>query len=229
MDQIKIGKFIAESRKNLQLTQEQLAEKIGVSNKSISRWENGKTMPDVSLFEPLCDALNITINELLQGEKIAEKEIYIAAGDNILDYGKFLKKKAKIKNVIFGVIILILSCVLLVVMLLAFNKTFLKNAYHSDFYSNVNISIPRFSYYRGTGGMDTHIVKLKTLKQTDEIDVFIERYLSAFEEIKCEEDIYYYHPRYDYTIMQYHANNDGIGFVNTIYIMYHDGYFCEAY
>ena len=59
MNQEKIGKFIANLRKEKKLTQEQLAEKLGVTSKSISRWENGNTMPDVSLFEPLCKELNI--------------------------------------------------------------------------------------------------------------------------------------------------------------------------
>ena len=74
MDQSKIGKFIAECRKNNKLTQEQLAEKLGVTSKSISRWENGKTMPDLSLMRPLCDILDITINELISGERIDKKE-----------------------------------------------------------------------------------------------------------------------------------------------------------
>lgn len=70
MDQIKIGKFIADKRKQSNMTQMDLAEKLGVSNKSVSRWENGRNMPDVSLFIPLCELLNISLNELLIGEEI---------------------------------------------------------------------------------------------------------------------------------------------------------------
>lgn len=69
MDQEKIGKFIAYRRKSKNLTQEQLAEKIGVTSKSISRWEKGQTMPDASLYNPLWKELDITINDLLNGEK----------------------------------------------------------------------------------------------------------------------------------------------------------------
>jgi len=75
MNQEKIGMFIAQERKNKNLTQEQLANKLGVTSKSISRWENGKTMPDISLFEPLCDELNITINELLKWQRLDNKKI----------------------------------------------------------------------------------------------------------------------------------------------------------
>lgn len=74
MDQIKIGKFIAEKRKQKNMTQIDFAEKLGVTNKSVSRWENGKNMPDVSLFIPICELLGITVNELISGEEIREDE-----------------------------------------------------------------------------------------------------------------------------------------------------------
>ena len=72
MDQEKIGRFIANCRKECNLTQEQVAEKLGVSNKTVSRWENGNGFPDVSLLQPLCELLKISVNELLLGEKIPE-------------------------------------------------------------------------------------------------------------------------------------------------------------
>ena len=72
MDQEKIGRFLASCRKERNLTQEQVAEKLGVSDKTVSRWENGKGFPDVSLLQPLCALLNISVNELLLGEKIPE-------------------------------------------------------------------------------------------------------------------------------------------------------------
>lgn len=74
MNQEKIGLFIAKCRREKNMTQEDLAEKLGVSNKSISRWENGKTMMDISLFEPLCNKLDISIIELLNGERINDKK-----------------------------------------------------------------------------------------------------------------------------------------------------------
>ena len=96
MDQERIGKFIAECRKEKKLTQEQLAEKLGVSNRSISRWENGKTMPDISLFEPLCEELNISINELLKGQRLNDKKpnnkIFTEV---LLDYSKYIKNQNK--------------------------------------------------------------------------------------------------------------------------------------
>ena len=70
MDQIKIGKFISSVRKEKKLTQKQLADKLGITDRAISKWENGKSMPDLSLLKPICDVLDISINELLSGEKI---------------------------------------------------------------------------------------------------------------------------------------------------------------
>jgi len=69
MNQTAIGKFIAQKRREKNLTQEQLAEKIGVSNKTVSKWENGRSMPDYSVIEALCSALGITVPELLGEEK----------------------------------------------------------------------------------------------------------------------------------------------------------------
>ena len=71
MDQIKIGKFIAERRKNKNLTQMQLAEKLGITDRAVSKWENGKAMPDSAIMLELCDTLEISVNDLLHGEVIS--------------------------------------------------------------------------------------------------------------------------------------------------------------
>ena len=75
MNQIQIGKFIAECRKKKKMTQEELAAILGVSSKSISRWENGINMPDYSLLKSLASTLGVTINELLSGTKIKKDKI----------------------------------------------------------------------------------------------------------------------------------------------------------
>ena len=75
MDQKKIGSFIAARRKANGLTQSQLAEALGITDKAVSKWETGKSMPDLSLFSPLCDLLHITLNELLSGEFISDENL----------------------------------------------------------------------------------------------------------------------------------------------------------
>ncbi len=108
MDQIKIGKFILHCRKERGLTQEQLAEKIGVTSKSISRWENGNTMPDYSLLKNICDELNITVNELLSGEKIKENDYMNKSEENLINLRKQIDKRKKVLKVITYVFVTII-------------------------------------------------------------------------------------------------------------------------
>jgi len=75
MDIVKIGKYIARRRKILGLTQKQVAERLGMSDKSVSKWERGICMPDVSVYTQLCDILGISINEFIAGEDISEENI----------------------------------------------------------------------------------------------------------------------------------------------------------
>ena len=95
MNQIKIGRFIAECRKKVNLTQMQLAEKLGITDKAISKWERGITMPDTSLMLELCDILCISVNELLRGEKNNMENINQKNEQLLLDMAKELEKKNK--------------------------------------------------------------------------------------------------------------------------------------
>ena len=95
MDQIKIGRFIAECRKKAGLTQMQLAEKLGITDKAISKWERGMAMPDTSIMLKLCDILCISVNELLNGEKIDMEHNDQKNEQLLLDMAKELEKKNK--------------------------------------------------------------------------------------------------------------------------------------
>ena len=88
MDQIKIGKFIAECRKKNNLTQMQLAEKLNITDRAISKWENGKAMPDSGIMLQLCNELKISVNELLSGEMIEMKNYDDIVEKNLLDMVK---------------------------------------------------------------------------------------------------------------------------------------------
>ena len=85
MNQEKIGKFIAKCRKDKKMTQSELAEKLGVTDKSIGNWENGRNMPDLSLFKPLCEELDITINDLMSGEVITKDKYQEKFEENIVN------------------------------------------------------------------------------------------------------------------------------------------------
>ena len=88
MDQVKIGKFIAECRKNKKLTQIQLAEKLNITDRAISKWETGNGMPDSSIMLDLCNELGISVNELLSGEMIEMKNYNESVEKNLLDMVK---------------------------------------------------------------------------------------------------------------------------------------------
>ncbi len=108
MDQIAIGNFIAKKRKEQNLTQEQLAERLGVSNKTISKWETGKCMPDYSIVELLCKELNITLAELMNGEE-DEKSIHTYDNEQILTMLKDMKKLKNAKMRLIGFILIVIG------------------------------------------------------------------------------------------------------------------------
>ncbi|MCD8036866.1 MAG: helix-turn-helix domain-containing protein [Clostridiales bacterium] len=85
MDQVKIGKFIATCRKEKGLTQMQLAEKLNITNRAVSKWETGKSMPDVSIMPELCSELDINVNELLSGERIPMENYRDKAEEKLLE------------------------------------------------------------------------------------------------------------------------------------------------
>lgn len=85
MDQIRIGRFIAQCRKAGGLTQRQLADGLGISDKTVSKWECGNGLPEVSLMLPLCAALGITVNDLLSGERVAQADYQKKAEENMME------------------------------------------------------------------------------------------------------------------------------------------------
>ena len=93
MDQVKIGKFIADCRKKQNLTQLQLAERLNITDRAVSKWENGRSMPDISLIPELCGILHVTINDLFSGEVIDMDHYNEQLEKNLLDVAK-MKEEA---------------------------------------------------------------------------------------------------------------------------------------
>ena len=100
MNQEKIGKFILKLRKEKNMSQLDLSDKIGVTDRAISKWENGKGLPDISLMQPLCKELNITINDLLSGERVDNKDYQEKFEENVLKAIKY-SNKLVIKSILF--------------------------------------------------------------------------------------------------------------------------------
>lgn len=127
MNQEKIGRFIAECRKSKNLTQSKLAEYLGVTDRSVSNWENGKNMPDLSLFKPLCEILDITINELLSGEKLDKDDYQEKFEENIVNTISHTDKKNKYISKVslffgFGIIFTAIVALISLTVITAINK-----------------------------------------------------------------------------------------------------------
>lgn len=118
MDQNKIGAFISQLRKEKNMTQKDLAEKLGVTDRAISKWENGRGMPEVSLMKPLCDVLGITINELLSAERIEQKDYQEKSEFNFLNTIDYTEKKIKKNSLLLKLIAVFTAVALLTVLLL---------------------------------------------------------------------------------------------------------------
>ena len=112
MNQMATGKFISQKRKQKNLTQEQLAEKLGVSNKTVSKWETGKCMPDYSVVKTLCDELEITVAELMDGEKSEEKSVRTYDEEQIMDLLKKTQNLEKQKELLYGILLIVMGIAL---------------------------------------------------------------------------------------------------------------------
>ena len=109
MDQIKIGKFIADERKRKGYTQKQLSEKLEISDKTVSKWERGNGFPEVSLLLPLCNELDISVNELLSGERVSEEDYRKKAEENMVNLVREAQESKK--KIVLSAMVAVLSLV----------------------------------------------------------------------------------------------------------------------
>ena len=112
MEQLKVGRFITKKRKEQNLTQEQLAERLGISNKTISKWETGKCMPDYAVVKNLCEELNVSVSELMDGEETDDKSIRMYDEEQILDLLRRTQELEKQKVMLTGVILIVMGIAL---------------------------------------------------------------------------------------------------------------------
>ena len=107
MDQEKIGKFICECRKKMNMTQQDLAERLGVSDRTVGNWENGRNMPDLSLFKPLCKELHISLNDFLSGEEVKLQDYQEKLEENIINTIDYTNKKLENRSHFIGLILIV--------------------------------------------------------------------------------------------------------------------------
>ena len=109
MNQAAIGSYIARKRREQNLTQEQLAEQLGISNKTVSKWENGKCMPDYGIIQKLCDALHVTLPELMDGEDAAQDSVRVYDDGQILDLLRRTQELERQKGILYGLVLIVLG------------------------------------------------------------------------------------------------------------------------
>lgn len=119
MDQIKIGRFISERRKNINITQSELAEKLGITDRAISKWENGICLPDVGTMPELCNILDISINDLFSGKIVDMKDSEKKLEENLIEMTRLKEKKDKELLTLEIVIVVLVSLEMLVLIMLA--------------------------------------------------------------------------------------------------------------
>lgn len=128
MEQEMIGKFISACRKENGLTQMQLAEKLNITNRAVSKWETGKSMPDVSLMLDLCNILGITVNELLSGERIIMEDYQKRAEENLME---LQAKKEKAQGELNSI---------LKILIVTFSSFFVLNMVLNYFFPEINFN-----------------------------------------------------------------------------------------
>lgn len=135
MNQEKIGKFIAMLRKDKKITQQELANMLNVTDRAVSHWENGRRLPDISLFKPICEIFNITVNELISGELIPKEKMIKKSDENIIET---LNNKIKQKKKMHKIIIILLSTIIFLIIVIVFGN---KELYPKIDIDNFSISL----------------------------------------------------------------------------------------
>lgn len=162
MNQEKIGKFIAYCRKEKNMTQEELAQKLHLTDKAISKWKNGRCLPDLSILEPLSKTLDVSINEILSGEKIKEEELKDHTDKNIIDVVNYSDEKIKrIKRTIkVSSIIMIIT---LATLMFASDYDHIKEGKKPNFMFLVSKKDNKYTYL----GLGSKLVREVAAEETD--------------------------------------------------------------
>lgn len=175
MDLIKIGKYIAGKRKGLGLTQRQLAEKLGMSDKSVSKWERGICLPDVSIYSELCRILGISLNEFFAGEDIVHEDLIQKSEENIIGIAAESKRK---QNLLKAIICLLLAISILAIIFISIS------VYRANKPQNFIAPVEKDSIEMETakllsGPDGAYIYKFTTTDEYKSLRLYISKYYSG--------------------------------------------------
>ena len=188
MDQEKIGRFIAECRKSKNLTQEELADKLGITGQAVSKWERGKSMPDLSLFKELSNILGITINELISGEHISSDNYQNVLEENIIKINvNTIKKYAKITTK--GILVTFISISILIILIIVGISFYDKIATIKHYYKADDVNVKLCNYqnkfiYSSVELKDGKQIFLDVTRENEDI------YIKGYRYLQMPKDIY---------------------------------------
>lgn len=217
MDNNKIGKYIAALRKQKNLTQQQLGDKLFVTDKAVSKWERGLSLPDITILEKLADVLDTDICSILQVEKKNNIDI-----EKIIQEERIKIKKQMIKKVIICISPIILISIITLYKLIPFGYDI--NHFRYDFNVNklINLGVPKFSFLMKN---NENSYSYKNLRGKSVLISEIKSYVNTLEHISCNNTTYFYDSDANITIVDYSVK--GNIFYNTISYSIRNGNYCN--
>ncbi len=204
MNSEKIGKFIAELRKEKGLTQLELGNKLYVTDKAVSKWERGLSFPDISLLEKLASELDVTIEEILLGHRKVKEKIDVK--EEIEKIEKEIKRKQKNRTKILVITIITIIIILLYTIFrntyLGFDTVKVKYAHMEE--KEISLGIPKLSFMKK---YNDRSYSFKNLRSSNVIEKELKDYLKELEYLTCNDTIYYYDKDNDFSIINYSVKN----------------------
>lgn len=203
MDNNKIGNFIASVRKEKNLTQKELGDKLFVTDKAVSKWERGLSLPDITLLSKLSEILDVEIIDILDGKKETTRKMNVE--DEIAKIKEEMNKrnKQKSKRIIVSIILL-----LFIIVYLIFRNIYLgygmKEVEYSHSKRNINIGIPKMSFMIKNNDRS---YSFKNLRNSNIIENEVKRYLKTLEYSTCNNTVYYYDKKQNFSIIHYSVKN----------------------
>lgn len=203
MDNNKIGNFIAALRKEQNLTQQDLGNKLFVTDKAVSKWERGLSLPDISLLNKLAKILDVEVVDILDGKKGTTRKVNIEEEIERIKYELNKKNKKRTRKIILCMIGLIF-----IIMYLIFRNIYLgfeiKNVNYSHSNRNLNIGIPKISFMAKNNDRS---YSFKNLRNSNIIENEVKKYLKTLKYSTCNDTIYYYDESDNFSIINYSVKN----------------------
>lgn len=203
MENNKIGKFIASHRKERGLTQQELADKLFITDKAVSKWERGLSLPDIALLEKLAIILEVNIADILTGQEETNRKINVEEEIRRITNELNVKHCKKTKKIILFSIILIIF-----ILYIIFRNIFLgydiKSVGYSHSNRDINIGVPKTSFMMKHNDRS---YSYKNLRSSNIIENEIKRYLKTLKYSNCNNTIYYYNEKDNFSIINYSVKN----------------------